>query len=217
MALVDLERIKESLRDVDPNDPGTWPRGLQYTVGLVVVVVVVFLGWYFLLKNQKTELETLVAKEQELRQVFEIKQKKIANLNKLKRQLEDIEQSFGDLLRQLPDKAQVAGLLVDISQTGLSAGLEFELFKPGDEIDREFYQEIPIAIRVVGEYKRLGEFVSGLAGLPRIVTIGNIKITPVKNVSDGSRLVMEATVKTYQSGEDPSSSSDENTNQGAGN
>src|SRR5690606_35018105 len=134
---------------------------------------------------------------------FEQRQRKAANLEEYKDQMAEMEKSFGDLLRQLPDKTQVPELLVDVSQTGLAAGLEFELFKPAAEIAKEFYAELPIEIRVVGDYMEFGEFISGLASLPRIVTIHNVKIAAHKK-SDGAKknvkepLVMSALVRTYR-------------------
>ncbi|MCK5433300.1 MAG: type 4a pilus biogenesis protein PilO, partial [Gammaproteobacteria bacterium] len=141
-------------------------------------------------------LEKVEKEEVTLRETFEKKQKKAANLKALKEQLAEMKQSFGDMIRQLPDKTEVAGLIVDISQTGLAAGLEFELFKPGAEKPAEFYSELPISIRVVGEYHQFGEFVSGIATLPRIVTTHDISISSSGGTS-GS-LVMNATAKTYR-------------------
>jgi type IV pilus assembly protein PilO len=148
-------------------------------------------------------LNAQTAKERELRSIFEQKQKKAANLEEYKAQLAEIEKTFGDLLRQLPDKTQVPELLVDVSQTGLASGLEFELFKPAGEIAKDFYAELPIEIRVMGNYAEFGAFVSGLASLPRIVTIHNIKITPNGKEGAGKKavkfpLTMSALVKTYR-------------------
>ena len=131
--------------------------------------------------------------EKEKKEVFEGKQRKAANLEPLREQLEEMKQSFGAMLRQLPNQAEIDALLVDISQTGLASGLEFELFKPGAETQAEFYAEKPIKIRVRGRYHEFGEFVSGVAALPRIVTQHDIEITPAKN-----DLVMDATAKTYR-------------------
>jgi type IV pilus assembly protein PilO len=133
-----------------------------------------------------------------LRQTLDTKQRKAANLEALKVQLAEMKQSFGDMIRQLPDKTEVAGLIVDISQTGLAAGLTFELFKPGKEKPAEFYSELPISIRVVGEYHQFGEFVSGIATLPRIVTTHNINISRAAATKSKGSLVMTATAKTYR-------------------
>jgi len=137
-----------------------------------------------------------------LRTTFEGKQKKAANLDAYKQQLAEMQESFGAMLRQLPDKTEVAALLVDVSQTGLAAGLEFELFKPTGEVPKDFYAELPIQIQVVGGYHEFGNFISGLAALPRIVTIHNISIAPRSKrgggVSSENPLTLKATAKTYR-------------------
>ena len=147
-------------------------------------------------------LETVEAREQDLRDTFEAKQKKAANLDDYKQQLAEMRESFGAMLRQLPDKTEVAALLVDVSQTGLAAGLEFELFRPSGEIPRDFYAELPINIKVTGGYHEFGDFISGLAALPRIVTLHNISIVP-RSKGRGkeekvSALLLTATAKTYR-------------------
>jgi type IV pilus assembly protein PilO len=195
----------------DIESSGTWPPPIKAAVILLASLCVVGLTFYFDTQPQLDELAGLEAKEKELRDQFELKQKKAANLEEYKQQLDDIEKSFGDLLRQLPDKTQVPDLLVDVSQTGLSSGLEFELFKPGPEVPKEFYAELPIDVRVTGNYMEFGAFISGLASLPRIVTIHNIRINPRKDASGKSKpLVMDAVVKTYRYLEEgaPSSASD---------
>ena len=133
-------------------------------------------------------------KEVGLKSTFEAKQKKAVNLNALKQQLEDIKETFGDLLKRLPNKTEVAALLVDISQQGLAAGLEFELFKPGAEQPADFYVELPIEIKVVGNYHAFGAFISGVSDLPRIVTNHNLRIIPQ---ADGV-LTLTTTAKTYR-------------------
>ncbi|MEX0951891.1 MAG: type 4a pilus biogenesis protein PilO [Gammaproteobacteria bacterium] len=184
----------EELKNLDPNNIGGWP--LPAKAGLIVIVcaAILYAAWHYDTTKQRTELASVELKEQELRQSFETKQTKAANLEALKQQMVEMEQTFGDMLRQLPNQTEVAGLLVDISQTGLSAGLEFELFKPGNEIPSEFYAELPIEIRVTGDYHEFGEFVSGIAALPRIVTTHDIKI----DRADGDMLIMNAVAKTYR-------------------
>lgn len=184
----------------DLDNSGNWPTPIKATVVVILCALVAGLGYYFDTQNQLTELETAEAKEVELKTTFETKQKKAANLEEYRAQLDEIEKSFGDLLRQLPDKTQVPELLVDVSQTGLASGLEFELFKPGAEIPKEFYAELPIDIRVIGDYMEFGAFISGLASLPRIVTVHNIKITSRKDAGSGKAksLTLEALVKTYR-------------------
>ncbi|MBI2970481.1 MAG: type 4a pilus biogenesis protein PilO [Gammaproteobacteria bacterium] len=201
--------LADDLKNLDPNNPGLWPLPVQLIVGVAVCGILMFAGWYTHLKNQRAELATVTAKEDELKKTFEDKQKKVANLNALKEQMKEMQQSFGDMLRQLPNKTEVAGLIVDISQTGLAAGLEFELFQPQAEQPSEFYAELPINIRVTGNYHQLGEFVSGVAALPRIVTTHNVTMNrrgKGKGAADSdSGLIMSAVAKTYRALDDEGS------------
>lgn len=183
----------DDLNNLDPNNIGSWPLPVKSVIFLVVFGGVLVAGLYYDVKPQREMLAAEEKKEIDLKATFEKKQKKAANLEALKRQMQEMEQSFGDMIRQLPNKTEVAGLLVDISQTGLAAGLEFELFKPASEKPSEFYSELPIQISVVGDYHEFGEFVSGIAALPRIVTTHNINIS-----KKGGGLVMKATAKTYR-------------------
>lgn len=189
----------------DIENSGSWPAPVKAGIALLLCLMLCFAWYYFDTESQLADLEAQEAKEQELKKSFEQKHRKSTNLEEYKQQMVEIEKTFGDLLRQLPDRTQVPELLVDVSQTGLAAGLEFELFKPGAEIAKEFYAELPIEIRVVGTYAEFGTFVSGLASLPRIVTIHNIKIVPAtKDVPTGNKkgakdsLIMSALVKTYR-------------------
>jgi type IV pilus assembly protein PilO len=151
-------------------------------------------GWYLDLKDQRDQLDAAIAKEVEHKEAFDRKQRRAANLNALKEQMIEMQQSFGDMLRQLPNRTEVAGLIVDVSQTGLAAGLEFELFQPLQEQPSEFYARLPINIRVKGTYHQFAEFVSGIAQLPRIVTTHNIEIA--KN--QAGELTMAAVANTYR-------------------
>ncbi len=190
----------DELNNLDPQNIGAWPLPVRAVVIAVVCIVIAYATWHYDVNPQLGTLEKVRQEEVTLRGTFETKQKKAANLNALKEQLAEMKQSFGDMIRQLPDKTEVAGLIVDISQTGLAAGLEFELFKPGNERPTEFYAELPISIRVVGHYHQLGEFVSGIATLPRIVTTHDISIEKRAKGKDGAggELVMNATAKTYR-------------------
>ena len=189
----------DAINNLDFEDVGSWPTAIKMVSGILLFVLIVTAGWWFHHKGQQEQLELVKAKEQELRTSFEFKQKKAANLEALQAQLEDIKQSFGDLLKRLPDKTEVAGLLVDISQQGLGSGLEFELFKPGKEAPSEFYVELPIQIRVAGDYHSFGQFVSGVADLPRIVTQHNVRIYNDRKGKDGdTKLIMETIAKTYR-------------------
>ena len=155
-------------------------------------------GWYYLdTAEQLDRLSKSEQKEQELRRTFEEKQKKSANLEAYKLQLAEMKESFGAMLRQLPDKTEVAALLVDVSQTGLAVGLEFELFQPIGEVRKEFYAELPIKLKVNGDFHKFGSFVSGLASLPRIVTVHDVTIRP-RGKTPKDALIMEATAKTYR-------------------
>lgn len=187
----------------DLEHAGSWPTPIKAIIILVLCVILGGLWYYFDTEAQLEELGSQEAIEQKSRESFETKQRKAANLEEYKEQLAEIEKTFGDLLRQLPDKTQVPELLVDVSQTGLATGLEFDLFKPGAEIAKDFYAELPIEIRVVGDYMEFGAFVSGLASLPRIVTINNIRISQNKQEGAGKKagkfpLAMSAMVKTYR-------------------
>jgi len=151
----------------------------------------------FVIKTEVPLLERAQREEQELRATFEDKQRRAANFDAYRAQLDEIERDFGAMLRQLPGRTEVPNLLVDISQTGLSAGLEEQLFQPMGEIQREFYAELPIKIRLSGSYHELGDFVSGIAGLPRIVTLHDIAIVPEdEEVTD--ELILDVTAKTYR-------------------
>lgn len=183
----------QELNELSLKDAGDWPVIVKMLLFLILAGGIVGAGYYFDVKDQYLTLEQVEKKELDLRSEFERKQAKAVNLEAYREQLAEMEVSFGAMLRQLPDKTEVAGLLVDVSQTGLAAGLEFELFQPRGEIKQDFYAELPISITVLGNYHEFGEFVSGLAALPRIVTIHNIQISP----ADG-QLRLRATAKTYR-------------------
>lgn len=189
----------EELNELDFSNIGIWPVPVKIALILIVCALVVAGGYYLDTEAQLNRLSAIEKKETELRSTFEVKQAKAANLDAYRKQLEEMRQSFGAMLRQLPNKTEVADLLVDVSQTGLASGLEFELFKPEAEVPREFYAELPIEIKVTGQYHEFGEFISGLAALPRIVTIHDIKIQERKQKNSESKLLaLEATAKTYR-------------------
>ncbi|HET7756884.1 MAG TPA: type 4a pilus biogenesis protein PilO [Steroidobacteraceae bacterium] len=190
--------LLEELRSLDPRDPGRWP--LPFRAGAVAatfVAATIGLVYFFVWSEQRPLLQQRQAEEQQLRQEFRNKHAKAVNLDVYKQQLKDIERSFGALLRQLPGKTEVPSLLVDISQTGLAAGLQEKLFEPQAEVKKDFYAEKPIKIRLTGSYHQFGEFVSGIAALPRIVTLGDIDIKP-DNKDAYDVLSMELTAKTYR-------------------
>lgn len=190
--------LLEELQTLDWRDPGRWPLAIR--AGAVALFFLVLTGagiYLFVWDEQVPELQRREADEQKLRDEFKTKHSKAVNLEVYKTQLKDIERSFGALLRQLPGKTEVPNLLVDISQTGLSAGLESKLFQPQPEQKRDFYAELPIKIRLSGSYHQFGEFVSGIAALPRIVTLHDIEIHPETN-NAYDQLTLELTAKTYR-------------------
>src|ERR1700744_2339911 len=190
--------LLEELQSLAPRDPGRWPLAIRAgAVGLCFLVLTVALIYFFVWDEQRPELQRREDVEQQLRQEFRTKHAKAVNLDLYKQQLKDIERSFGALLRQLPGKTEVPNLLVDISQTGLSAGLEEKLFQPQPEMKRDFYAELPIKIRLSGSYHQFGQFVSGIAALPRIVTLHDIAIQP-DGKSGYDSLTLDVTAKTYR-------------------
>jgi len=198
-----MNELWNQLRSLDPRDVGRWPlavRGFFVALGFAAVAAV---GWYmFVWNDDRPLLQKAESDEQGLRAQFEQKQQRAANLDAYKSQLAEMERSFGAMLRQLPGKTEVPNLLVDISQTGLAAGLSEKLFQPGTEKSNGFYAELPIKIKLVGTYHDFGKFVSGIAALPRIVTLNDIQITPVDAKGGYDNLTMDVTAKTYRYIED---------------
>ena len=190
--------LVEELQSLDVNDVGRWPLVFRAAVIAIVFLAVTFAGvWFTIVKDKAPQLQAAEAEEQELRVTFENKQRKAANYDAYKAQLAQIEQSFGTMLRQLPGETEIPSLIVDISQTGLAAGLQEKLFQPQAEIPKDFYAEKPIKIQLSGGYHEIANFVSGVASLPRIVTLHNINITREdSNVYD--RLSLEVTAQTYR-------------------
>jgi type IV pilus assembly protein PilO len=195
-----LQQLLEQLRTLDPNDPGRWPEGVRLGVVFALFVLAAMGGYYFFVwKSQHPELVEARAKETELLNTFESKARKAANLQAYKDQLAEMEKSFGAMLRQLPNKTEVPNLLVDISQTGLAAGLQEKLFQPQGEVRKDFYAELPISIRLTGGYHEMGSFAAGVAALPRIVTLHDIAIEPAsKDAGAAGDLVLNVTAKTYR-------------------
>lgn len=188
----------DELKQLDWRDPGRWPLPVRLGAIAAFFVILSLVMLYFLVWNQKKDdLASAQAKEQELREEFRTKHAKAVNLNLYKQQLEDIQKSFGAMLRQLPGKTEMEALLVDISQTGVGVGLSQQLFQPQPEQSRDFYAERPIKIRLTGSYHQMGEFVSGIAALPRIVTLHNVEL---KQVQGGAfdQLQLDVTAKTYR-------------------
>ncbi|HTU64454.1 MAG TPA: type 4a pilus biogenesis protein PilO [Steroidobacteraceae bacterium] len=190
--------LVDDLKSLDPNDPGRWPFPVRAgAVGLCFVLVSALLFYFLVWSDQKPILDQKASEELELRSQFKTKHSKAVNLAVYQQQLADIERSFGALLRQLPGRTEVPNLLVDISQVGVGAGLEEKLFQPSPEVKKDFYAELPIKIKLSGSYHQMGEFVSGIAALPRIVTLHDIVIKPdTKDAYDV--LSLELTAKTFR-------------------
>ncbi len=190
--------LVEELQSLDVNDVGRWPLVFRAAVIAIVFLVVAIGGiWFVVVQDLKPQLERAEAEEESLRVTFENKQRKAANYDAYKAQLAQIEQSFGTMLRQLPGETEIPSLIVDISQTGLAAGLQEKLFQPQPEQPKDFYAEKPIKIQLSGGYHEIANFVSGVAALPRIVTLHNITITP-EGRDEFDRLSIEVTAKTYR-------------------
>jgi type IV pilus assembly protein PilO len=190
--------VIEELQALDPREPGRWPLPFRIAAVAIWLVVLSFiLGYFFVWSNESPVLDQYQQQEQKLRQEFRTKHAQAVNLSVYKQQLADIERSFGALLRQLPGRTEVPNLVVDISQTGLASGLSQKLFQPGDEQKKDFYAEKPIRLRFSGSYHQFGQFVSGIAALPRIVTLHDIEIKPDGKAGFDS-LTLDATAKTYR-------------------
>ena len=190
--------VVEELRSLDANDVGRWPLVFRAAVIAIVFVAVLGLGvWFTIIKDKSPQLERARAEESALRVTFENKQRKAANYDAYKAQLMQIEQSFGTMLRQLPGETEIPSLIVDVSQSGLAAGLQERLFQPQPEVPKDFYAEKPIKIRFSGSYHAIAKFVSGVAALPRIVTLHDINITP-EDQDAFDQLSIEVTAQTYR-------------------
>ncbi len=190
--------VLDELKTLDVNDVGRWPLLFRAAVIVIAFSIVVGLGVYWTIaKDKAPQLARVQAEEDSLKITFENKQRKAANYDAYKAQLAQIEQSFGTMLRQLPGETEIPSLIVDVSQTGLASGLQEKLFQPQPEIPRDFYAEKPIKIRLSGGYHEIAKFVSGVAALPRIVTLHNINIT-TEDQDNFDRLSLEVTAQTYR-------------------
>lgn len=199
MSLSDsLDALKKiELSELDVNNVGSWPSAVKFIACVLVLIVAVALGYNFYLKDLQVDLEGRQAEESSLKQQFSAKAFQAANLDAYKAQMVEMEESFGALLRQLPSDTEVPGLLEDITRTGLGSGLEFEEIKLQPEVTQQFYIELPIQISVVGAYHDIATFVSGVASLPRIVTLHDFEVKP-EGQEGTSRLHMSILAKTYR-------------------
>jgi len=186
------------LNNLDFSNVGSWPIAVKAVLILVVALAVLTLGYFLDIQAQQDNLARITKEEQTIKEDFELKQLKASNLDAYKAQMVEMEDSFGAMIRQLPSKTEVEDLLVDISQTGLASGIEFQLFKPLAEKHIEFYAELPITLKMTGTYHQFGAFVSGIAALPRIVTLENISIVGAGGKGKKKALTMDVTAKTYR-------------------
>jgi type IV pilus assembly protein PilO len=198
-------KFLNDLQSLDRNNIGGWPKSVKMFFTGLLFALIVLAGWYFMVSDQQDQLQSSVAKEDQLKKEFSDKQAKAVNLEALQQQLDEMQDMLRQLLRQLPSKTEMPELLIDVSQTALSAGLETELFQPGPESPKDFYAEKPIQLRMVGTYHQFGTFISGVASLPRVVilTMHDVSLTPKNPGAKGGAaanglLVLQGTVKTYR-------------------
>jgi type IV pilus assembly protein PilO len=191
---IDFEEIKQDFQNLDPNDPGQWPMLPRATTWVVLLLATVALVGWFDWKTQYESLEKVRGEETQLREDWTRKKRLAVNLDEYKRQLDETNRQFGALLKQLPNRAEMDSLLADINQAGIGRGLQFELFKPGADVVRDFYAEMPIDVRIVGSYHDIGAFASDVARMPRIVTLNDMEI----NRQDDGNLRLNAKAVTYR-------------------
>ena len=194
---MDIQEFVDNLNNLDPENIGSWPISIKIFIWIVTSIAAGFIVYYLVLSDSLLKLDRTVKEETKLMKTFEDKAFQAANLERLKKQMQEMENSFGALVKQLPEDTEVPGLLEDISQLGLDSGLEFDSIGLGDERVVEFYAELPIKIKVRGGYHAFGSFVSGVAALPRIVTLHDFDIQPAEN-SESGQLAMTITAKTYR-------------------
>lgn len=192
---VDFQSLADDFRNLNPNDPGAWPLAPRVALLVGLLVLAMAAGWWFLWSDQLTELEQREQEELSLKQQYLEKKKQAVNLDLYREQLAEIDRSFGALLKQLPNKSEIDALLIEVNQAGLGRGLQFDLFRPAQEQIKDFYAELPVAVKINGSYHDFGAFAADIAKLPRIVTLNNISIAPSK---DASVLTLDATTKTFR-------------------
>jgi len=197
MAKVDFKAILDDFKNLNPKDVGAWPVVPRVAVLLGLVAVILLAGWWFVWSDQLDALAQRQQDELKLRDEYIAKKTQAVNLDLYVQQLSEIDRSFGALLKQLPNRAEVEALLIEINQSGMGRGLQFDLFKPGQEITQDFYAELPINVRLTGSYHDFGAFAGDISRLSRIVTLNNISITTNPQAKDGS-LVMDAVTKTFR-------------------
>ena len=191
---IDFQAIVDDFKHLNPNDPGAWPALPRFTILLSLFATILLAGWWFLWNDQLTELDTKAKEEETLKEHFIFFFIDSFSIDIYTQQLAEIDRSFGALLKQLPNKSEIEALLIEVNQAGLGRGLQFELFRPGQEQLKDFYAELPISVKINGSYHDFGTFAADIAKLPRIVTLNNIAISTVK---DGG-LTLDATTKTFR-------------------
>lgn len=194
---MDMKKLLSDLNNINPKDPGGWPWAIKNIAFTLIFLGVLGLGYVFVLQDQVDAYTAKVDEEAKLKETFLNKKREAINLDLIRKQLLDTQQSFGALLKQLPSKAEMDALLTDINQAGLGRGLQFDLFRPGAESVKGVLTEQPITIRVLGNYDDLGRFASDISQLPRIVTLSDISITPSAGAG-GPALAMDAMARTYR-------------------
>lgn len=194
-----MSKLLDDIRNLDPNDVGRWPASFRFgAIGIIFLLAASLMVYFLAWSGKKPELDTTRAEEQTLLDTLTQKAKKAANLDAYKAQLVEMEQSFGAMLRKLPNKTEVPNLLTDISQQGSGAGLDQKLFQPGQQVNKDFYAELPIKMRLTGSFHSIGAFVSGIAALPRIVTLHDVEISPAAKDKGTDVLQLDVTAKTYR-------------------
>jgi len=191
---IDFQAVAEEFKTLDPKDPGLWPLLPRVVILVGLFILLLASAWWFGWNSQFDELESKAAEETKLKEEWLDKKKQAVNLDEYRKQLAEIDRSFGALLRQLPNKAEMEAMLVDINQAGVGRGLQFELFKPGSEVLKDFYAELPITIRLIGSYHDLGGFTGDIAKLSRIVTLNDIDIA----VDKSGALSLTTVAKTFR-------------------
>ena len=194
----------DDLRNLDRNNIGGWPQSVKIFFAALIVILILFFGWYLKISTQQDELKSAEQKEGTLKKEFSDKQAKVVNLAAYRKQLDDMKEMLQTMLRQLPSKTEMPDLLNDITQAALAAGIETELFQPGPEVMKDFYAEKPIQLKMLGTYHQFGSFISNVASLPRVVilTMHDVSLRPAKpgptTSASGGELSLEGTVKTYR-------------------
>ncbi|MFZ2852895.1 MAG: type 4a pilus biogenesis protein PilO [Rhodocyclaceae bacterium] len=197
IAKIDFKAVLDDFRTLNPKDVGSWPIVPRVTLLLALFLLIVLAGWWFLWSEQLDALELKRGDEEKLRVEFVAKKRQAVNLDLYTQQLDEMDRSFGALLKQLPNKSEVESLLVEINQSGMGRSLQFELFKPGSEVVKDFYAELPVSVKLTGSYHDFGAFAGDIGKLSRIVTLNNLSISANAPGKDSS-LAMDAVAKTFR-------------------